>query len=161
MILFIFLKFLVNTLCFMKLLTIKVFHWQTENGVECSFGQQWLLKLYLNNQPLMFLSSPLQVHHCACYQNACQGNVQKGMPFHKSCRPILKDNPGFYFLPEFCINLCPGVMGIFCEALHSWTQIHCKNAKKEIIMYLWKRLFIWSALDNSKNHFRTGFSCVS
>ena len=99
----------------------------------------------------MFLSSPLQVHHCACYQNACRGNVQKGMPFHKSCRPILKDNPGFYFLPEFCINLCPGVMGIFCEALHSWIQIHCKNAKKEIISFL----------DDSKNHFGSGFSCAS
>ena len=137
MILFIFLKFLDYTLCFYETADNKSI-WQTENGVECSFGKIILAKLYFNNPPLMFLSSPLQVHHCACYQNACQGNVQKGMPFHKSCRPILKDNPGFYFLPEICINLCPGVMGIFCEALHSWTQIHCKNAKKEIIMYLLK-----------------------
>ncbi len=99
-------------------------------------NEKWpfcLLKVLVktfNNIGLMKQFLPLLAYHCVCNQSVCQGNVQSGMPCHRSYRPILQHTPVFYFPLESSTNLLMHVRGIYYEVLDSFLGTHRRNARK-------------------------------
>lgn len=74
---------------------------------------------------------PSLAYRCVYYQSVCQGSVQSGMLCHRSYRPILRHTLVFYFPLVSNTNLWMHVRDIYCQALNSFLQTHCKNASQK------------------------------